>query len=183
MFGQAFFRYDLVVSLLSSPGGFSNHQRRQLLRPNMTHVPPDTASAAGIHVDGVFSHLPVAPELFLSFESVKHHRITRITGVILHLNSSCSSSYTTGHLTTTCKNALIRVLAGCPAALLWAFFADGLFCLCVFGPCRIQWLCQPRQEMKMDALNRDSRTSVQFMISYVLAGGLTVEQSRAVDLQ
>ena len=35
----------------------------------------------------------------------------------------------------------------------------------------------------MDALNRDSRTSVHFMISYVLAGGLTVEQSRAVDFQ
>jgi len=35
----------------------------------------------------------------------------------------------------------------------------------------------------MDALNRESRTSVHFMISYVLAGGLALEQSRAVDFQ
>ncbi len=138
LFGQTFFRHDFVVSLLSSPGRFSNHQRRQLLRPNMTHVLLDTASAAGIYVDGVFSHLPVMPELFLSFQSVKHHHIAWITGAILHLNSSCSSSYTTGHLTTTCINALIRAPAGCPAALLWAFFAGGLFCLCVFRPCCIQ---------------------------------------------
>jgi len=35
----------------------------------------------------------------------------------------------------------------------------------------------------MDALNRESRTSVHFMVNYVLAGGPAPEQSRAVDFQ
>ncbi len=35
----------------------------------------------------------------------------------------------------------------------------------------------------MDALNRESRTSVHFMINYVLAGAPPLEQSRAVDFQ
>jgi len=33
----------------------------------------------------------------------------------------------------------------------------------------------------MDALNRESRTSVHFMVSYVLAGAPPMEQSRSVD--
>ncbi|MBE0537022.1 MAG: hypothetical protein IH624_15265 [Phycisphaerae bacterium] len=35
----------------------------------------------------------------------------------------------------------------------------------------------------MDALNRESRTSVHFMVSYMLAGAPAFEQSRAVDFQ
>jgi len=35
----------------------------------------------------------------------------------------------------------------------------------------------------MDALNRESRTSVHFMISYVLAGAPALEPARAVDFQ
>ena len=148
MFGQAFFRHDLVVSLLSSPGGFSDHQWGQLLRPNMTHVLLDAASTAGIHVDGVFSHLPVMPELFLSFESVKHNRITWITGVILHLNSRCSSSYIRRYLTTTRKNALIRAPAGSLSALLWAFYAGGNFVFVFSDPAAYNSFANPNRRQR-----------------------------------
>ena len=148
LFGQAFFRYDLVVSLLSSPGGFSNHQRGQLLRPNVTHVLLDTAPAAGVHVDGVFSHLPAAPDLFLSFESVKHNRITQITGFILHLNSDCFSSYIRRYLTASCKNALIRALAGSLSALLWAFFAGGIFVFVFLDPAAYNSFVNPDRRQR-----------------------------------
>ena len=35
----------------------------------------------------------------------------------------------------------------------------------------------------MNAINRDSRTSVHFMINYVLAAPMTVQQANAVDVQ
>ena len=57
---------------LSSPCGLADHQRRKLLRPDMTHVFFDAASVAGIQVHFETLDLPVKLDSFSSSKPAEH---------------------------------------------------------------------------------------------------------------
>ena len=60
----------IFVGLLS-PGGLSYHQRGQLMRANVVHVPPDAAFIAGIPGKVVVFYVPLV-EISDFFKYSKH---------------------------------------------------------------------------------------------------------------